>query len=422
VKTSGRESESLNQAEEGKAKGVPLFPLDPSGRIPELDGLRGLAILLVIICHYIGEAEHAQLSFPLRYAFSALSVGWSGVDLFFVLSGFLIGGILVDAREAPNYFRTFYLRRVYRIFPIYYVWIFLYGALICGALWLLPGRYPVSLRDLAHVPYQLFFLQNIVYGFTPFAWKWFSVTWSLAVEEQFYLLAPPVIRFLTVRKVVFVLVAAIGFAPLLRLFVLLHYGVVGSYVVACAMPCRVDTLAIGVLTAIAWRTEDFRGLLEKHGLLLSRVLMVLFLGVLGLWWWLAHPVGVVTVAIGYTWLAVFYACMLLVALSQTRGRLAGVMRWRVLRSLGTISYCGYLIHSTIHHLAFGMLLHAQPEIYNPKGVGVTLFSLVLTMAVASLSWRYFEKPLIRRGHSYSYWREVAAIERQPSLRAAQREI
>jgi peptidoglycan/LPS O-acetylase OafA/YrhL len=67
-----------------------------AGRVPELDGLRGLAILLVIICHYVADAEHAQLGFWPDHFLSAMSVGWSGVDLFFVLSGFLIGGILLD--------------------------------------------------------------------------------------------------------------------------------------------------------------------------------------------------------------------------------------------------------------------------------------------------------------------------------------
>ena len=80
-------------------------------RIPELDGLRGLAILLVILYHYVGGADHKPLGYWPHRALSAFTVGWSGVDLFFVLSGFLIGGILLEARGAPNYFRAFYMRR-----------------------------------------------------------------------------------------------------------------------------------------------------------------------------------------------------------------------------------------------------------------------------------------------------------------------
>ncbi len=104
------------------------------GRIAELDGLRGLAILLVILCHYIGNPDHTALGFwPHRFLL-AFSAGWSGVDLFFVLSGFQIGGSFLEARGAPHYFRAFYMRRVFRILPIYYFWTLLFAATVIAAL------------------------------------------------------------------------------------------------------------------------------------------------------------------------------------------------------------------------------------------------------------------------------------------------
>src|SRR5258707_12029830 len=103
------------------------FPApNPSARILELDGLRGLAILLVILCHYVGNPNHAPLGFWPHRFLSAFAVGWSGVDLFFVLSGFLIGGILLDARHSANYFQVFYIRRVCRIFPLYCLVLFVF--------------------------------------------------------------------------------------------------------------------------------------------------------------------------------------------------------------------------------------------------------------------------------------------------------
>ena len=87
---------------------------DSSPRIAELDGLRGLATLLVILCHYVGNPDHSPLGFLPHRFLLAFTAGWTGVDLFFVLSGFLIGGILLEARDSPNYFRTFYIRRVFR--------------------------------------------------------------------------------------------------------------------------------------------------------------------------------------------------------------------------------------------------------------------------------------------------------------------
>jgi len=97
-----------------------------SKRIPELDGLRGLAILLVILCHYVGAADHSALPHLLHRFLQSFGLGWSGVDLFFVLSGFLIGGILLESRDSDRFFQTFYLRRVHRIVPIYYLWIILF--------------------------------------------------------------------------------------------------------------------------------------------------------------------------------------------------------------------------------------------------------------------------------------------------------
>jgi peptidoglycan/LPS O-acetylase OafA/YrhL len=386
------------------------------GRVPELDGLRGLAILLVIVCHYVANAQHRQLGVWAHWALSGLSFGWSGVDLFFVLSGFLIGGILLDARSAPHYFRAFYMRRVHRILPVYYSWTLLYGVVVCAAVWMLPGRLPYTGQDLKQIPVFLLFLQNLRLGMPVPVWVWFGVMWSLAVEEQFYLLAPPLIRILSVRKLVWVLGATVCIAPLLR-FLVFGFFSPGTYLSTMLMPCRADTLAMGILLAIGWRAPWFRVFLVERRALLQGVLSVLTLGVAGLLWWFAHPLSFMTVIVGYTWLAFFYGCLLLVVLSQTQGWIAGVMRWKMLRGLGTISYCVYVIHLTFNHLAHQMLLHGEPEIYNAQGVAVTLLALVLTLVVASLSWRYFEKPLIRRGHAYSYWGEAAA-ERGSLLLAA----
>jgi len=391
----------LNGQDSGKAPGPESAPANSSGRIPELDGLRGCAILLVILCHYVGNAQHAQLgAWPHRFL-SAFTAGWSGVDLFFVLSGFLIGGILLDVRMAPHYFRAFYMRRVYRILPIYYLWTLLFAALIAWALLIFPGRFPVGRNELFRVPVQLLFLQNIFIGMPSFTWNWFAVTWSLAVEEQFYLLAPPLIRFLTERKLAIALGATIAVAPFLR-FALFRYWAPGTYLAGFLMPCRADALAWGILLAVGWRNAAFQDYVREHGALLRGVLIALAVGLCVLLWWFVHPLNAFTVTIGYTWLGAFYGCLLLVVMSQKQGWLATVMRWKALGQLGTISYCVYVIHLAIDRLAHSLVFHTEPQIYNLKGVGVTLLALVLTLALASLSWRYFEKPLIRRGHSFAY--------------------
>jgi len=380
--------------------------LNPSGRIPELDGLRGLAILLVILCHYIGNPNHVPLGRWPHWFLSAFTAGWSGVDLFFVLSGFLIGGILLDARNSPHYFRAFYMRRVFRILPIYYLWMLLFAVAVIAELVFSPGYLGVRSSDLLRVPIQLLFLQNIFIGMPLNTWIWFVVTWSLAVEEQFYLLAPPLIRFLSLRRFVVALAAAIVLAPVLR-YMLFRYWAPGTYLCAYLMPCRADTLSCGMLLAVAWRDARFREFLSTHAALLQRVLFVLFLGVGGLLWWLVHPVNAVTVTIGYTWLALFYSALLLTVVAQPGGWVAAAARWRFLGWLGGISYCVYLLHVGFNFFAHGILLHAEPKLYTLSQLAVTVFALLATLAVASLSWRFFERPLIRRGHGYSYGETAA---------------
>lgn len=380
-------------------------PLNLSGRIPELDGLRGLAILMVILCHYVGVADSRPLGFWAHRFLAGFSAGWSGVDLFFVLSGFLIGGILLDARSAPHYFRAFYMRRVFRILPIYYLWTFLYVIAALVALAFFPGWLRVARGDLVHVPVQLFFLRDFfMAGLPSLVFTWFVVTWSLAVEEQFYLLAPPLIRFLSPRSLTTVLAATICLAPFLR-YALIRYwswppgGLNMAYY---SMPARADALAWGILLALAWRRAEFRHFLRQHPRLLSSALFILLVGACAFLPWFTRPVSMITLVPGLSWLAALYSCLLLVVLSRTEGWIAGVFRWKVLHWLGGISYCVYLLHFSFDLLAHRLLLRASPEIYDVRGVLVTLLALALTIGVATLSWRFFEKPLIRRGHGYSY--------------------
>src|ERR1700677_1522097 len=172
--------------------GSPTHITEKSGRIPELDGLRGLAIFLVLVSHYVVFQIRFEPGRLFRLLSPGLGLAWSGVDLFFVLSGFLIGGILMDHRNSPKYFSTFYLRRFWRIVPIY--------AVVCSAFWL--ARYALN-RAQVPFPGWLFnqalpwyyyatLTQNIGLAIAGgwFGANWLAVTWSLSLEEQFYLLAP----------------------------------------------------------------------------------------------------------------------------------------------------------------------------------------------------------------------------------------
>ena len=399
----------MTQAAEKAAdsRGV-LFRDTETQRIPELDGLRGLAILLVIICHYIANASHPPLGFVADHLITILDLGWSGVDLFFVLSGFLIGGILLSSRNSPHYFRTFYLRRVHRILPVYYSWILLYlvfvGICVYSSLKpviMTPPGIALASQDLAVVPKYVLFLQNILYSPRPFEWQWFVVTWSLAVEEQFYLLAPPLIRWVSQRVLLVTLCSTLIAAPVLRYISFVYFPQLNRFA-QFAMPCRADALALGILAAIAWRSKAVQSYLQRNPGFLQRASVYLGVCIVGLLWWLVRPPNVVTVTAGYSFLAFFYVSLLLLVISQTNSFLARCMRISLLRRLGGISYCVYIIHQTIHELGHRFLLHQEPDLSHWQGIMTTCSAFVLTLTIASLSWKFSEKPLIRRGHRFTY--------------------
>jgi peptidoglycan/LPS O-acetylase OafA/YrhL len=373
-----------------------------STRIPQLDGLRGIAVLLVIGLHYLNDAQHGAFG-TLLYRFGcAFRLGWAGVDLFFVLSGFLIGGILLENRAAKNYFSVFYLRRLYRIVPIYFLWITLYvlSALLAGG-WL-ANFIPLGPSPLRPVPLFYLFLQNYLsLPFGSLIWVWLAVAWSLGVEEQFYLLAPPLIRYLPLQKLRLCLFATLLLAPLLR--VLVYFFVQGGrYSMYAWMPCRADSLAFGVLAAMLWREGTISAWYAAHKRLFF-IFVVILLAPLPIFIkWMFVPYTLAMGSFGYSWLALLFTTLLLLCLLEPTGLWSRFLRLGFLREMGALSYCLYLIHLCILHLAHASLLHAQPRISDLPGLAVSVLALLISYALAKLSWLYFERLLVRRGHSYRY--------------------
>jgi len=373
-----------------------------SGRIPQLDGLRGIAILLVICLHYLNDAEHGAFgSFLYRFG-CCFRLGWAGVDLFFVLSGFLIGGILLDARAASNYFSTFYIRRFFRILPIYYLWVtlFVFAALFFGNS--VGGVVPNDLSALKLLPVYYLFLQN--YFSLPiwtFAWLWLAVAWSLGIEEQFYLISPPLVRFLSIQKLKLVLLGTLIFAPVLRaaLFLLWTAGKNAMYV---WMPCRADSLAMGVLVALLWREGKIQPWYAAHRTAFYVLLAVLAAPIPFCIKWLFSASAFWMGFLGYSWLALLFAFLLVLSLLEPQGIWSRNLQWPFLREMGRLSYCVYLIHLLVLGLCHALLLHHRPSIASVRGALVTLFAFGISYFLALLSWRFFEHPLLRRGHVRQY--------------------
>lgn len=371
-------------------------------RIPELDGLRGAAIVAVILFHYMADAP-GYSTFGLAYRFRQLfRIGWTGVDLFFVLSGFLIGGILLDARKSNSYFRTFYARRAFRILPMYFLWITLYVvAVVLMVRWPL-GALPAFPATLKLIPMYFVFLPALS-GFArvSLAWYWLGPTWSLAVEEQFYLIAAPVVRFLSNSGLLISLLATILLSPVIRIMV--HtYWTSNPGIFTSLSFCRADSLAVGILIAMGWRNTPVREWISGHmrhvyaALLAASIPMAIFLK------WFHEPNTLFAAAFSLQWIALFFAILLVAVLAHPAGAIAGIFRWGFLREMGRISYCAYLIHFPVSVLLHGIVLKRRPALDSMAGVALAAVAFLVTIGLAELSAKYFEGPMLRHGHRFRY--------------------
>jgi peptidoglycan/LPS O-acetylase OafA/YrhL len=232
---------------------------------------------------------------------------------------------------------------------------------------------------------------------------WSVVTWSLAVEEQFYLTLPAIVRYVEGRRMVYVLAFAIVLAPCLRilLFRLLPVSK-GALAAFTLMPCRADTLLFGVLAAFLVRRQSTWAYLVTHKRYLLGAQVTLLVGVLYLTVKAPLQSSWPIASFGYTWLGLCYLCLLLIAVSQPDGFLGRTLRSPLLAWFGSISYGAYLVHTAVLGLAFGFLRHQSPKIRNLTDLAVAFFALCLTLTIAQLSWTFFEKPVVKLGHLVGY--------------------
>ena len=380
----------------------------PSARVPEWDGVRGLAILLVVFYHYIyGAVEHdsGALAGMIRTGFS---LSWSGVDLFFVLSGFLIGGILMRQHGSGNYFKTFYIRRVCRIVPLYFAWLILFLILAAVIATANDASWSAALfnREIPHFSRwgYFLFLQNFATAKTGvFGSAWLAPTWSLAVEEQFYLLLPLLLWFVRPNKRLPVLIFLIALVPALRTFFFLFHSSVYVYVL---LPCRADALLLGVLCAYLVRDPRHFATLQRHRWWLVIAFLILLTGIGGLTNYIRGRDAMSfsfnsfeMVTFGFTWIAMFYACLLLLVAT---GPIARLFRTRLLCHFGLIAYGMFLMHMAVNSITHGVLLGKSAEITNFSDLAVTALAFLVTWGLALLSWKFFEQPIIRWGHSFCY--------------------
>jgi len=324
------------------------------GRIVQLDGLRAIAVGAVFLQH--------ALKAPL----------WMGVDLFFVLSGLLITGILLERKaRGQSYFSHFYARRVRRILPPY-VLLLAVSTLLFGASW------------LPHWPWFAFFSTNIGLSLGSIGHDSLNVLWSLAVEEQFYIFWPFVVLWCSERALLWVAAALIVAAPVLRAIATPWFD--SFWPIYYLTPFRMDLLAAGALLAIVLR-RDRRALEPFYPLAIVGALVSL--AILG-WLHLSFP----RFRAANTPLsnAALYSISLLLCTSivvialRGRGIVQRVLTNPMLVYVGTVSYTVYLIHLSVLYVLWPLHLN--------RFVTAAL-ALAITLAYATLSWYGFERRLTR---------------------------
>jgi peptidoglycan/LPS O-acetylase OafA/YrhL len=347
-------------------------------RIKELDGLRAIAVLLVIAWHYVGVPGG-----PGSLLWNVFYLGHFGVDLFFVLSGFLIGSILISARSADNYFQSFYGRRALRIWPLYYL---MCAACFVGAA-IRPnsGLFSGSLPDWTYVLSVQNFAMALHQSYGSF---WLSGTWSLAIEEQFYLIFPLVVRFVAPRYLPGILFGVIVFCPIARLVDSFSHDEFGYYVLPFF---RADALSIGALIAW-WRIYGRDSAPHRFAtacLVGSSLLLPLVV--------LAGSETFHAAAWQHTLAEIFFGSLLFKVLSYRGSSRLSWLRGRIAAFFAQTSYCAYLTHHWVAYLVFGVL-GAVRTIETLTGCVLTAVSFIATFALSAASYRWMERHLIRYGH------------------------
>ena len=377
----------------------------------QLDGLRGVAVLLVMLYHF-GLIYESPLRTGSGFFQQAAQIGWIGVDLFFVLSGFLITGILIATRDQAQYFRNFLMRRFLRIWPLYYLNLVIFF-LVLPFVMSVPDKMQSMIDQQSWFwLYGANWLFAREHGFNQTSGGYF---WSLAVEEQFYLLWPFVVFWLSERNLLRLTTALLVFGLALRIG-LIATGTDPASIYTITFT-HLDGLAIGAILAICLRSNERTETLRKvvpYFLLPAAIAIVVARWFDGNFhFWSRHMA-----IYGYSAIAIVFGSLLLWALrSPPEAGVRRALSSRFLVAAGQFSYALYLIHVPIASFVDGALTWRlaswAPQM--PYGARywllvAVMFGISWTLAVAS--WHLFEKRILalKNHFAYSSSRTASAIE------------
>jgi peptidoglycan/LPS O-acetylase OafA/YrhL len=359
-----------------------------TAHISELTGLRALAVLMVLLDHSAGL-------FQTRFLFEFAPKLWIGVEIFFVLSGFLITRILLLAKGSQNYFPAFYMRRVLRIWPLYFC------VLLAGFVLLYLNVDRHAANGLSPWPFILF-IQNL----QPISYLWrikqLDVTWSLAVEEQFYLVWPVVVAIFAPKRLLWVCVGLMVISPWIRImFVLASFEAPSLYYNTL---CRIDGLAAGACLALCC----------YHGLHMNRFFrgLCLVLAAVGIPMTLAivHTDAFLGNVTPWTVTVTALASFGLVGVAiqaAPESMFCRVLRNSILQYVGEVSYGLYLLHRFILNPLTNVGMQWIHNALAHDAI-MLLMGFALCLLAASLSWYYMERPVLRLKQRFKFNRTVAS--------------
>ena len=364
--------------------------------LPAVDGVRGVAILLVMLTH---TWQMPKVSWPDRCVSFLVSIGWSGVELFFVLSGFLITGILLDSKGGRHYFRNFYLRRILRIFPLYYAML----AVIFVAATVLPHSVAPSLGNAnGQLLWYVFHLSNLsMAAHRSVAGPLLSVTWSLSVEEQFYVAWPFVVWVLPRPWLLRLCLALVVLSFACRLVLIATH--VDALVVYLLTPSQLGGIAAGAAVAVLQRTSGGIQQLVSwaRGTLVVAPALLVAIGLA------ARPAGfsllpfsALMASVGMLLLQLLFAALLVAALArELLPRCVRLLETRVLRACGRWSFAMYLLHTPLILAMYVLTLRRGWPLFLGSALPVQLLFTAIcvgvTVMLAALSWRFYEQPILR---------------------------
>lgn len=342
---------------------------------PALDGLRGLAILLVVIYHNFGFVNY-------------FFFGWLGVDLFFVLSGFLITEILLKTKNSSHYLRNFYLRRVLRIFPLYYLILLIFFILI-------PILAPRILNLDYYIQNQMWFwtyLQNWLFIFHPIPANTSALNhfWSLAVEEQFYFVWPFIILLFRKPKAIIYLLIVLLIGVITFRFVIWNYQIENLAYFNLYTFSRIDGICVGSLLAVL-RTVNYRAVNRYF------TFIVLGLAVLNFVFYFfnkqnqfSYPYLAIA---GYTTFATIFGLLVNEGVEKKDTFINKILSFQPLRFFGTISYSLYVFHWPLYLMLAPILTKWSNKnlAFIHPSVFASLAVTSLSVLLAWLSFRFFEK-------------------------------